>query len=312
MLFFLVLFLFVSPCFLEGGIAVNSRTTLLFGAKPGDQMKSPIVLSNPTDKTEEVKIYCMDYSFSAGGSFSFNPPGYSSKSCCPWITLPQTHLTLPPKTGAEMKFSLSVPNDMSLEGTYWGIIFVEPVVAPLSEGKVYQTIQSVVRYGIQVIVEIGTSGTYSVKVLKHEIFKNGEKKLLQFDVENQGSRFVQLNPSLDIFTKEGGKIEELKATKLLVLPACSVRFSFDVSQVEPGDYEGFLLLDHSEEAIFGGQYSFTIPKPLSEEEKLRVLLETFEPEEENLRALLQKIEPQSERPGPPLEKLIVDSGLVRF
>jgi hypothetical protein len=273
MKFFLLSLLLSVSSFLEGSISLNSATTVIFKGVPGQVITSPISISNTSDKPEEVTIYCKDYLFFSDGSCRFDPISSHPKSIGSWIKLSQNHLTLAPKLKGETHFSVMIPNDPSLEGTYWGIIFVEPVTAPVirpSETKLFQTVKSNVRYGIQVVVEIQKTGNYAVKVLKQDLSFEKETPFIHFDVENQGSRFVQLKSTLDLFTKEGKKIKEISVPKRLLYPTCSSRLNFDLKGVDPGDYIGFLVLDHSEEAIFGGKYPFTIsplkPKELEKKE----------------------------------------------
>lgn len=268
LIFFSIFTLTLSP--VEAQISVNSRTAYLLRGAPGQAFKQNISLSNGSEKPSEARIYCSDYTFSADGSSDFPSPGSHPKSNCSWIHLSQNSITLPPKSSGEFGITLSVPNNPDLEGTYWGVVFVEPVtekIVPPSQKNNTQTLHQNVRYGIQLIVEIGKTGHYSVKVVKHEVVKEKEKNFLQFDVENQGSRYVSSKVSLDLFTKEGKKVKEMKLPNKLIYPACSARFSFDITGMDPGDYSSFFLLDHSENAVFGGQYPFQIPKPEPEKEK---------------------------------------------
>ena len=145
--------------------------------------KGVIILRNPDDEPADVRLYQTDYTFNYDGKSDYGDPGIKPRSNASWLMLSPTRLTIPAKETAEVSYIIKVPKDQELNGTYWSMIMVEPIATPpppdttkTGKEKVKMGIMTIIRYGIQIITNIGDSGERKLKFL--------DKKLLSKEGEN--------------------------------------------------------------------------------------------------------------------------------
>lgn len=157
----------------------------------GKTYPGTIRVRNLGDAPQTVRIYQTDYRFYSDGRNVYGEPGKDARSNANWITLSPTLLTIPPKEEAAVNYRIAVPADTSLRGSYWSMVMVEgtgdagPIPVAAVSGKARIAVRQVVRYGVQMVTDIGDTGTRSLKLNARLVRADG-KRLLQVDVANTG------------------------------------------------------------------------------------------------------------------------------
>jgi urease beta subunit len=213
---------------------------------------------------QDVRIYQTDYAFTFDGKSYYDPPGKAPRSNASWIVINHKRMTIPGASHADVRFSVKVPDDPNLVGTYWSVIMVEgvpkapaaPPGAPQKESSV--AITQVVRYAVQIVTQIGDSGSLQLKFLKTELFQDNGRKTLRIDVENTGERGVRPVASLELYRQNGELAGKFEGERLRIYPGTSVRFSFDVSRLAEGRYKALVVLDNKDSHVFGAQYTLDL------------------------------------------------------
>jgi hypothetical protein len=252
---YLLFFLLTSP--LTGQIVVNSKLKQIYKASPGQKIVGSVQVTNSSEESCDCRFYTQDMVALVDGKYEYLEGGTLPRSASSWIKFHQDTIAIPSKVQGEVSYTLQVPQNNSLSGTYWTMILVEPhgkIKLPSQDGRF--GIGTVYRTAIYLIVEIGDTGKYDVTLGMPEIKDNH----FSVQVDNSGSRYVRLQPNLDLYDTKGKKIKEVKALPRLVFPGGAATFDYDLEQPIPGSYVGFVILEHTEDpsVLFGGKYPIEI------------------------------------------------------
>jgi hypothetical protein len=140
---------------------------------------------------------------------------------------------------------------------------VEPSSAPAitPDGKLDQVavgLQTTIRFAIQIVTEIGKSGTRSLQVQEKRIVQGDGKRALHLDIANDGERLLVPMMTVELFDRQGASIGRFDAGRSRIYPTCSVRAKVDLTDVPPGKYAAMVLLDSGDAQVMGAQYDLEI------------------------------------------------------
>jgi hypothetical protein len=247
-----------------GGIVVVGGMSQQRTASPGEVYEGTILLKNSDQDPRTVKIYQTDYAFSADGETHYGQPGSAPRSNAGWISLSPQWVTVPGQGTAPIHYRIEVPNRLDLTGTYWSIVMVEPTVTTGPQmvsdeaGQAQIGVQTVLRYGIQIVTDVGETGTWDIRFQDKRLVENNGHKVLEMDVENIGERWLSPYLSVELYKADGTQAYRFEGQQLRIYPGCSVRHRVDLVDVREGKYKVLVLLDNKDEHIFGAQYELQV------------------------------------------------------
>lgn len=259
-----LLFFFIWTNFCFAGVLVIGGLSQEKRAKPGESFKGAILLKNTGQSSAEVKVYQTDYFFYADGRNIYGEPGKTPRSNARWLSLSPSRLVIPPQDTASVYYTLQVPMDKELKGTYWSMVMVEPIpkTSPESiqaeKGKVKLGVQTVIRYGIQIVTDIGDTGKRQIRFSDKRLISQEGKKILQIDIENTGERWLSPLVWADLYDTQGKSIGRFEGGKFRIYPGCSVRHRIDLTKVPAGKYNALVVVDNGDESVFGARYNLEI------------------------------------------------------
>ena len=147
MRYFVLFFFIVNPLL---SLHIEGPLTHTYSVKEGDEMQGSIRLVNASDKVEEILLYLVDYRFDYLGRSEYLDPSTLERSNAAWIFLHDTQVSLQPHSTQEVYYSFKI--EELLEGTYWSMVLVEPLLNDsFEEQENALTMRTVWRYGIQII-----------------------------------------------------------------------------------------------------------------------------------------------------------------
>ncbi|OLD43937.1 MAG: hypothetical protein AUI63_07155, partial [Gemmatimonadetes bacterium 13_1_40CM_2_60_3] len=163
------------------GNSVEERT-----ASPGDAYVGTIVVRNLTAVSQPVRIYQSDYSFFADGTSHFDPPGSLGRSNASWITPATGSIVVPPSGETTVAYTVRVPANDTLRGTYWSTIMVEGAVSPPRQNAERQVaIGTVMRYAIQIATHLNGESPATVVLEKQRVlFAPDSTRSIELEVRN--------------------------------------------------------------------------------------------------------------------------------
>ena len=262
-----LLFCLFTPSASVAGVSVTSGLTYEKEADPGGTYKGVIQLRNNGEAPQEVKIYQTDYLFYSDGRNIYGDPGKDPRSNADWITFSPRRLTIPPKDIANIDYIVQVPDNKTLVGTYWSMLMVEgissssPEAVKQKKDKITFAISQVMRYGAQMITQIGDTGDRKLKFAKTKLLKADGKRILQIDMENTGQRWLKPALWAELYNEKGISAGKFKGGKSRIYPGTSVRFRIDLSRVPKGKYKALVVADCGGDTLFGATYTFKFKDP---------------------------------------------------
>jgi hypothetical protein len=250
----------------SAGVSVVGGLTYQKQAAVGEAYKGIIFLKNNGTAPQELKLYQTDYQFRFDGSNDYGPPGKLARSNADWLSYNPHRLVIPAGQTASVSYTVKVPNDPNLNGTYWSMIMVEgiPKSSPEStlaeKDKAKIGISQVIRYGVQMVTDIADSGERKIGFLDIKLLKESEKRTLQIDIENTGQRWLRPAVWAEVYDDAGTYLGRFEGGKKRVYPGTSVRCKVDLSDIPPGNYKALMVADCGGDHIFGANYSLKLEK----------------------------------------------------
>lgn len=259
----LALFLALIFSTAQAGVVIVGGLARTSTIKPGDAIEGVIILKNNDKQAADIRVWQTDYLYSADGRNDYGEPGKAPRSNAGWITVSPTRLKIGPGETLPVRYKGKAPADPKLHGTFWSMIMVEPNSAPAitPEGKVNQVavgLQTTIRFAIQIVTEVGQSGTRSLQVLDKCLVQGEGKRSLHLDIANDGERLLIPAMTVELFDKGGASVGRFDAGRSRIYPACSVRAKVDLTEVPCGKYVAMVLLDSGDAQVMGAQYDLEI------------------------------------------------------
>lgn len=243
----------------DANILVLNGLTHETVSQPGGNYRERIEIQNSGTEKKDVRIYIRDYWFSYTGESRHDEPGTLARSNASWVRYNPELLTLGPNEKGYVDFEVSVPMDDSLRGTYWSVIMVEGIEPPdTTAGTGGVKINTAIRYAVQIITNIGETGTRDLQFTGMELVQNGNQKVLSIAIENTGECILKPEVSLEIFNAEGNSVGVFKADRRKTFPGTSITASLVLEGIKPGNYTAILVADCDEDHVYGTNLSLEI------------------------------------------------------
>lgn len=233
-------------------------------SQKGASYNGEIIIENVGNETQEVKIYQTDYTFYSDGRIIYGDPGQIPRSNANWITFNPKWISIEGGGSVKVFYTVNVPDNTALTGTYWSIFMVEeiPPDSPESgsneETDVGLGIKQAFRYGIQIVTHIGDTGTRMLNITDVKLKREEQTKVLQLDVENTGERWLRALLWTELYDQEGSLVGKYESGKLRMYPDTSVRFNVDLSEVPNNKYTALVIIDCGGDDIFGATYNLAL------------------------------------------------------
>jgi hypothetical protein len=245
------------------GISVVGNLVRTHSVKAGEPFEGIIIVRNNGENSTDARFFQTDYLFFSDGRNLYGDPGTAPRSNAGWITISPSRTTLPPKATTEVHYKGIVPEGADLKGSYWSMLIVEPAAppAPVVNGdkkEITVGLQTMIRFGIQIVSEIGDTGSRSLKVLDKSLVSKDGKRSFKLDVENTGERLQIPAMSMELFNKDGISVGKLDGGKSRIYSTCSVRYSVDLTEIPPGKYTALVILDNGDDHVTGAQYQLEL------------------------------------------------------
>ena len=232
--------------------------------RPGDTLEGKIIVGNNSTSETRVKTYQTDYLCYADGRNSYGEPGSCERSNATWITVTPEQFAIAPEASATLYYTIQVPNDAGLVGTYWSMLMVEPLAEDSPElvagddGEPRVAIRTVMRYGIQMVTHIGNTGQESIKFGDKQLVADDPKRFLTVDVENTGERSLGPLVWAELYDADGVSIGRFEGQRIRIFPTCSVRHNIDLTGLPAGTYNALIVADNGDDNVFGTQAKLQI------------------------------------------------------
>lgn len=251
-------FIFGLKLYAQSQIAIAGELTYEQTILPGNDESSAISIRNMGPDSALVRVYQKDYVFYYDGTTDYPEPGTIERSNATWITYTPTRFYIPGNAEVTVNFIVQVPSIDTLAGTFWSMLMVEPMDEIVPEKQEGISVNSVIRYGIQIITNIGNTGEKNIEFIDVNLMKDKDKRVLLVDIENIGERIVRPSVWAELYDTTGNKIGTFETTIARIFPGTSVRKKIELTEVKTGKYKTIIIADCGEDDLFGLDYSLEI------------------------------------------------------
>lgn len=248
-----------APGLAHAQIAVVGSTIEERVAAPGESYNGTIVVRNLTQQDQPVRIYQTDYLFYADGTSHFDTVGTARRSNGRWITPTVRSLLVAPGSEMTVTYTVRVPANDSLVGTYWSTVMVEgaPTEAGRpSAGRPQVGLGAVVRYAVQVATHIRDAGSRKVSFANSKFLTNADStQSFEVDVKNEGERAYRPALWIEVYDEEGTLRANARQERGLLYPGTSLKQTFAIGRLAPGTYRAIVFADSGEDTVFASQFT---------------------------------------------------------
>jgi len=248
----------------HASIVLTGSLTKEYEVSPGKSYEGSIDVKNPDDTPQEIKAYQTDYFFYADGKTLYGDPGGLPRSNALWMTLSPRQVTIPAGETVSIRFTIQVPRDDTIKGTYWSVIMVEPVPegspesSRLGQKDIGMGVQQVLRYAVQVVTHIGASGNRQLKFSQMRLSADSGRKVLAVDVENTGERWLRGALWVDLYDSKGAYVGKFDGGKQRMYPGTSARFTVELIGIQDASYKALIVVDCGDNDVFGANVNLEI------------------------------------------------------
>ncbi|MFO7891624.1 MAG: hypothetical protein R6V04_14945 [bacterium] len=256
--FIFFVFIFGSKLYSQSQIAIAGELTYEQNILPGNDESAALSIRNLGSDSVLVRVYQKDYVFYYDGTTDYPEPGTIERSNATWITYTPTRFYVPGNAEVIVNFGVQVPSSDTLAGTFWSMLMVEPMDEIVPEKKEGISVNTVIRYGIQIITNTGNTGEKNIEFLDVNLMKDEDKRVLLVDIENVGERIVRPSVWAELYDATGKKIGLFDSIMARIYPGTSIRKKIELKDVEPGMYKTIIIADCGEDDLFGLDYTLEI------------------------------------------------------
>lgn len=257
-LFFL--FFILLPFFPLAGISVINGLTHAYQVREGGSYAGFIEVQNTGEAEQRVRFTLQDFLCNADGQSFYEAPALHGRSNAGWIELKGTEIVLAPREKYRLAYSVSVPEQLELPGSYWSVVMVEPVEEVKADPRenAFQVVTRV-RYAVQVVCTTERPAKAEVKFVKTEVVKVEDRRYLSVEVEGKGELYHTASVSAEFYNTATGLAGGVyKSLVQSVFPYTTRRFMIDITSMDPGKYTGILLAECSGDHTFGLNLSLDV------------------------------------------------------
>lgn len=247
-------------------VSVLGGLTRIYALTPGSTAEGKLILQNDSDAPTDVRLYQTDYLFYADGRALYGPPASTSRSNADWIKVTPQQITIPANDSAIIYFSIAIPQQPDLLGSYWSVLMVEPLEKgtlappePVPGGGVQVGIRAIHRYAVQLVTNI-SGGSAAVTIDNPQLVADDAgSRLFTIDIANTGELWLSPRIWTELFDAAGKSLGRFEGTKARIYPGCSARYKITLPGVPSGSYSALVVADNGDDHVFGTQVPLTIP-----------------------------------------------------
>ena len=245
------------PIYANAGFEVMGSLIYKYSAQKGETYSTVIKIHNTGESVQEVKIYQRDYLFNHEGASFYNDPGSNNRSNAPWIRYSPKTIILQGKETQNVQFEVTVPQSEILRGTYWSLLMAEGVSQHDPNARGQLNISTSIRYAVQIITNIGLTGTGELEFQQPGVFTEGNQVFFDVILLNTGERLISPDVSMELFDAETGEsVKVIKSPKNGMYPTTSTKCRFPLEGLPTRKtYTAVIVADGSGDDVFGLEYT---------------------------------------------------------
>ncbi|HDZ05396.1 hypothetical protein LCGC14_0070420 [marine sediment metagenome] len=245
----LVLVFLLTSFYSFANVAVVNGLTHVFSGVSGDVISGEVILINYSSSQQRVIFELQEAIYSCTEERTFTTLGKHTFSSSSWVTNNVNEHILEPKEEYVLKFSIEIPPDTKLKGSFWSVLMVS-VDSPIKEEVVHENIGigSKIQYAVGLITNVNSLDEVNIDFKDVDSLEEDNRNL-QVKIENKGVFAEATALSLEVYNENGDMVKEYKSKRLLVFPNLCRDYILNLSDLPKGIYDCVLLAESRETFI---------------------------------------------------------------
>lgn len=241
-----------------GSVVILNGLTHIHSAIAGGSTTGKISVQNNGSKDEKIIIYQEDLLLSCDHTTVYEKVNSHARSSADWLRLNISEKVLKPNEIYEIRYTVNIPSQKGIQGSYWSIVMIEGVSPIKEEVESGVKIDSKVRYAVQVINNVGNviNGVLSFENIALDKRANA-LKVIDVKLKNGGIFLAKAILTVEIYDKTGRKVKVLKSVERKIYPDKCTHFEIEVKSLPKGTYNGIVIADNGKD-LFGSNLTLEI------------------------------------------------------
>lgn len=232
-------------------IVITNGLTKKHDLAAGAQYEGVILLQNTGEQPEEFLCYLNDISTSCDGKVRYMDAGEMVRTLSPHLTTSVTQAVIAPGEEYQLLYKIDIPKELELKGTLWSLVMIEvmePIAETVSENGF--TVGSKIRYGVQVIANLGNESKPEIQFSNVSLSKNAEGvRVIQASIDNSGEFIALPLIEIKIYNTDGVEVKALQIPSKKVYPSNCQQFQLPLDNLESGNYKAVLFAEYNEHTL---------------------------------------------------------------
>jgi hypothetical protein len=265
----------VEPAVAQGFSVAFDSVEFLVSA--GDVKTGSIGVLNSSSEPISLRIYTGDWVRIPGdvSGYEFDEErGNEPRSFLEWLTFSPERMSLQPDERRDVQYEIRVPQDHELEGSYWGVIFIEEV--PTGEAsddtaepeELRVGITTVFRYAVQIYVTVEGTEVREVTFNSIDFAQDGNTITATAVVENLGNVYMRPQVWIELRDTMGDVVYSREHIRQTLLPESAREYAFELTDldVDPGTYLAMIIADYGAPSLIAAQGRIELTETATGEE----------------------------------------------
>lgn len=248
--------LFITSCifcitFLHANVIVVNGLTHSYAGVSGQSFQGEVVLVNPTELEQRVLFSLSEAVYDCTTGRTFKEDYVHKNSSSNWFNGSSLDKVLAPKEKYIFKYSITIPNDAMLKGSYWTTLMIN-VDKPIREESANGIgLNTKMRYAIRLLTDVNVKEVVEIDFSNIELKLNTQNRTRELAVKilNETVFIENVKLVLEVYDANGNKILETETKRLAVFPEVCRDFIVDVSGLPNGNYQCIILANSREEFV---------------------------------------------------------------
>ena len=256
----IIFFLFCILCIhsSKASVLIVNGLTHIHQSQRGSTIRGIIAIENTGKNDERVLITQRDYLLFCDGTSDFTKHNSHDRSLFNWIYAPVTEQIIKAGETYNMSYEISFPLDQTLKGSYWTLFIVEKAdPINLDDENTEVKIETRLRYGIQVIADIGDDKTSELNFENQKITKINDTNFIEINLSNKGIYMVVPTIIVEFFDENNQSVFKSEINRKKVYPESCTQFTLPIEKIPKGNYTVLLIADYGED-LYGANVELTI------------------------------------------------------
>lgn len=244
---------------IQANVVIINGLTHSYSGVSGQTFQGEVVLANTSNKEQRVTFGLSEALYNCEEGRMFVENANHKNSSTNWFEGAVAEKVLLAKEKYTFKFSITIPNDVSLNGSYWTTLMIN-VDKPIKEEVVNNIgLDTMIRYAVRLLTDVNIKEEVAIdfKSVNLKLNKQNNKRQLDVKVLNESIFIENVKLTLEVYDVNGTKVIETATNRSKIFPNVCRDFSIDVSNLPIGNYQCIILADSREEFI-GTNVNLTI------------------------------------------------------